>query len=119
MFEKIDKKVLAAAIVILIVVLAAGFFVYKYFVLDKEDVDSTTNQQASQPTQQSNLPIIDAPKVELKTSPVENKQQGSLFICADKCGDKVCQKAGEVCPENDNLNCACAETKLDCPQDCK
>ncbi len=118
MFSKIDKKVLVVAIVILIVVLVAGFFVYKYFILDRKDMNSTTNQQAVQPTQQSNLPIIEGPKVELQSPTVQTQQQDSLMICADRCGDNICQKAGQICPSNDNLNCACAETHADCPKDC-
>jgi len=122
MFTKIDKKILAVLVIVLVLVLGAGVFTYKALVLDKKSSnssqDSTIQQETNQEPQQNNAPIIDAPKIELKTGPVENNQEGSLFICADKCGDKICQKAGENCVNGDSLNCACAETVTDCPQDC-
>lgn len=42
---------------------------------------------------------------------------GFLTICADKCGDGVCQETDADC--DNNLNCICQETSQECPQDCK
>lgn len=44
----------------------------------------------------------------------EEQKGGGLFICADECGDGICQT--DVC--TDNFNCPCLETPEDCPQDC-
>ncbi len=123
MFATIDKKIFIIALVVLVLIIAAGFFAYQYFVQGKKNVIPANQQQVIQQPEQNNAPannapIIDVPKVELK-SPTSQPEGGGLMICADRCGDNICQKAGEICPENDSLNCACAETYLDCPQDCK
>ncbi len=108
-FSKIDKKILIIIGVILIIVLIAAFFVYKY----SKDVGKTVQNKEGE--------------VEIKTSgeqiitPSENTQnqnqpKGTLTVCADKCGDGICQPAGTIC--EDNLNCVCAETKINCSQDC-
>jgi len=44
----------------------------------------------------------------------EEQKSGGLFICADKCGDNICQS--EVC--TDDMNCPCIEDEKICPQDC-
>lgn len=119
-FLKIDKKVLVIVGVILIVVLIASFFTYKY----SKDLEKTL------PSNEMEVKI-EAPRVEVitpsKDQPNTNQPNNmpqvqlvpdeSLTVCLDKCGDGVCQSAGIICEEN--LNCICAETKLDCPQDCK
>lgn len=128
MFTKIDKKVLIVAIVVLLLVLGVVFFAYTYLVSGKKDLNSNNSQatqqqtiQAPQDNTQENNPIIEElekPQIQFQNPTIGTQEKGSLMICADKCGDGICQKAGEVCPENDHLNCACGETIQECPQDC-
>lgn len=122
-FLKIDKKILIILGIILIIALIAGFFVYKY----SKDVEKTVQNTESEtiiktPDEQIITPETTLPKQEKEQLPVNlvNPQvepQSGLVICADRCGDGICQPAGTIC--DDNLNCICAETKADCPSDCK
>lgn len=112
-FSKIDKKILIILSVILVVVLIAGFFVYKYL----KDVERTVQNNQEEV-------IIETPEQEQEQSPVnlgnlqiETQPQPGLTICVDKCGDGVCQALDPEC--KDSMNCTCAETKVDCPGDCK
>ncbi len=120
MFTKINKKIIIIFLIVLALVLVTGFVLCKY-VLGKKYLNSSNGaviqQQQASPAPQDNSPFkINAPKTELQT-PTQPK--GSLMICTVRCGDGICQRAGEVCPQNDNLNYACAETHANCPQDCK
>lgn len=119
-FQKIDKKVLVIVGVILIIVLIAAFFTYKY----SKDLEQTlenneVEMKIEDPREQVITPIENQPNQNQPNNmpQVQLKPQESLTICSDKCGDGVCQPANIVC--EDNLNCICAETKLDCPQDCR
>ena len=62
---------------------------------------------------QDNLPAIE---LEPSGIQLEGENSGSLTVCADKCGDGVCQETDNC---NDNFNCTCLESKSACPQDCK
>lgn len=108
--SKIDKKVLIIVCVILIVVLIAGFFIYRY----SKDLEKTVQNEEGEVKIETPSKQIIAPREDPQ---IETQTQPGLIICADKCGDGVCQPAGTIC--EDNLNCICAETKIDCPQDCK
>jgi len=108
-FPKIDKKVLVIVGVILIVVLIASFFIYQY----SKDLEKTVQLEKEEIK-------IETPGVEI-TAPNENQQnqdqqKGFLTVCADKCGDGICQPAGTC---NDKLDCVCVENTTECPQDCK
>ena len=109
-FSKIDKKILIIIGVILIVVLIAGFFVYKY----SKDLEETVENNKEEVKIETPGRQIITPSENVK---VEIQPQPGLTVCADKCGDGICQPAGTIC--EDNLNCICAEIKADCPQDCK
>ena len=117
-FSKIDRKILMTIGVILVVVLIASLFVYKY----SKDVGETVQDDEEEAIIETSDDQIIAPNENLQIEPGLPAQPGppaqpGLTICADKCGDGVCQPAGTVCA--DKLNCTCAETKADCPQDCK
>jgi len=54
-------------------------------------------------------------QVQKKEEPrIENV--GVITVCQYKCGDGICQKDDGVC---NDMNCICAETPKDCPEDCK
>ena len=122
-FFKIDRKILITIGIILAIALIAGLFVYKY----SRDVGKTeqSNKEESiieTPGEQIITPGAALPEQGQKQPPADlgNPQiepQPGLTVCADKCGDGICQPAGTIC--EDNLNCICAETKADCPSDCK
>ncbi|TSC94499.1 MAG: hypothetical protein CEN87_468 [Parcubacteria group bacterium Licking1014_1] len=99
MFSKIDKKVLITLIIVLAVILLVSFFAYKYF----KEIKITVEDSAGGAN-------IEAPEIEIEPQP-------GLFICADKCGDGLCQTSDPEC--KDNMNCVCPETKEECPEDCK
>ena len=112
-FLKIDRRILIAIGIVLIVALIAGFLVYRY----SRDIGETAQNNGSEI-------IIETPGEQIIT-PSENAQtepqpdlpvQPGLTVCADKCGDGICQPAGTIC--QDSLNCVCAETRADCPSDC-
>jgi hypothetical protein len=87
-----SKKILLV-ILFLILFLMVGFLVYKYVSQHSEEEVNGADQG--------------------------NGSTG-LFICADKCGDGVCQTSDPNCGESDsNLNCICPETQQECPQDCQ
>lgn len=110
-FSKIDKKILIILSVILIVVLVAGFFVYKYL-KDVEKIVQNNEEEVitETPEQGQEQPPVDLGNVQIETQP-------GLTICADKCGDGICQASDPEC--EDSMNCTCVETKADCPGDCK
>ena len=108
-FSKIDKKILVIVGVILIVVLIAGFFIYQYLKdLEKTVQNNEGEVKMETPGEQIIIPG-ENPQIEIQPQP-------GLTVCADKCGDGICQPAGTICESK--LNCVCAETKEDCPQDC-
>ena len=118
-FSKIDKKILIILGVILIVVLIAGFFVYKYL----KDVEKTVENNQEEAIIETSEQGQERPPVDLGNPQIEIQQQSGLpaqpglTICVDKCGDGVCQALDPEC--KDSMNCICAETKVDCPGDCK
>ncbi len=115
-FTKINKKILIIG-VILIATLIGGFFVYKYSKDIKKETE-TPIEQTITPDQSQNQPQVNVENPHIKTQPqLEPSTQTGFSVCVDKCGDGVCQPAGTIC--KDNLNCICAETKTDCPSDCK
>ena len=96
-------------------ILALGFAGYQYFSGRNLNIQSENGQNSFQ----------QAPKeAEKKDDTVDSEGEievitgggGGLTICADKCGDGVCQSQAEEC---ENLNCICFEDKQECPQDCK
>lgn len=105
-----NKKSLIILIINLIIVLAvltAGFFVFEYLKQKKSALQGSIGQEniennAEQPPEN--------PKVET------GKPTG-LFICADKCGDGICQESNDEC--KDNMNCVCPESKEECSADCQ
>ena len=112
-FSKIDKKILIILSVILIVVFFAGFFVYKYL----KDVEKTVQNNEEEVIIETSEQGQEQPPVDLGSPQIEIQSQPGLTICVDKCGDDICQALDPEC--KDNMNCTCAETKVDCPGDCK
>jgi len=125
MFTKIDKKVLIILIITLIIILASVFLIYKYIGSGKTGVENTTGgvsteeQKNQENSSKDNNTDDSTPQVEIKAEGItgDPSNGGMLIVCVDKCGDGVCQPAGTACV--DSLNCICAETKADCPGDCK
>jgi len=123
MFLKIDKKVLIVISVILAVVLIAAFVAYKYSsdaqraleTNNEENKIETANDQTVDLEETVSEQNGDKPSVDINIPTIDT--QPGLTVCVEKCGDGICQPAGTAC--NDNLNCTCAETREDCPQDCK
>lgn len=112
-----SKKNLLISIILISAIIVAGFLAYKY-------------QQSNKPSALNSIGGAGAELQEQKpdikpdsgnTNNPQNNNQGQpqpmFYVCQDKCGDGVCQPAGTIC--NNQLNCPCAETKEDCPQDCK
>mgnify|MGYP001566604446 CR=1 FL=1 len=112
-FLKIDKKILIILGIILVVVLIAGFFIYKY----SKDVEKTVQNNQEEEIIKTPRQGQEQPPVNLGNPQIEIQPQPGLTVCADRCGDGICQPANTIC--DDNLNCICAETKADCPGDCK
>jgi regulatory protein YycI of two-component signal transduction system YycFG len=114
-FSKIDKKILIIVGIIAIIILIAIFFAFKYSKLVGETV---RNEEESTTTGASNSDQIQ-PSISLEGIQIETDSglQSDFTICVQQCGDGICQPAGTICI--DNLNCVCAETKMDCPNDCK
>jgi len=102
-----NKKTLIVVIIVLVIAFlaVAGVMLFKY-----------SKNLASQNEEQTD--IIDNP-IDLSGIEVEGGEPSGLIICQDNCGDGICQKPNEPCENNDRLNCSCAETPQDCPQDCK
>ena len=116
-FSRIDKKVLMILVLTIIVVALFCLAVFKYLANSNIEVKNSAGGAQIEQQEQTN----NTPEVEIEASGVEVQGQqgtGSLIICADKCGDLVCQTADTSC-EQGSLNCPCPETNQDCPQDCK
>jgi hypothetical protein len=100
-----NKKILLVIIILVILAIISGLAFLNY----SKNLNSQSNKQKDIPENPVNI---------------ENVQingggdQGGLIICVDNCGDGICQKAGDPCENNDNLNCSCPETLQDCPKDC-
>jgi flagellar basal body-associated protein FliL len=107
-----NKKNLLVSIILILAILVAGILGYMYFKNNKTNI-------------QNSFGGIETKLEEIKTEPVEpaNNQpdpeelKPGLYVCQDQCGNGICQPAGTAC--KGELSCPCAETKEDCPQDCK
>lgn len=121
---ELNKKNLIILIVILAIVLVAGFFAYKYFLGVKSENNNPAdgqNQQEAGNVPENSGEQENFPQIELEAGGVKTEggnTGGGLIICADKCGDGVCQKTDPSCTAG-NMNCTCPETSQECPQDCK
>jgi len=114
-FSKIDKKILIIVGVIAIIILIAIFFAFEY---SKSVGETVQNEEESTTIGASNSDQIQSPvSLEGIQAETESGLQSDFTICVQRCGDGICQPAGTICI--DNLNCVCAETKVDCPNDCK
>lgn len=116
-----DKKIVIISIVVLILALVTAFLGYRYFMpKETENVDSFINNvPADQQTNQTET-AEDMPGVEVGGGGITVEgytDGGGLTICADKCGDGICQKTNTECSDK-NLNCVCVEVPEECPQDC-
>lgn len=104
------NKILMIVILVVPLLFIGGFSLYKHIVPTKTDYiiretgdnsEKTSNNTADQKNKIEDIPT-------------------GLYVCADRCGDNICQFADPECgEENTNLNCICPETNQDCPQDCK
>jgi len=110
-----NKKIIILLVIALLLVLGFGFLIYQYFttISNSQTPPTENSQNFGQETQPENNIEIGPDGIE-----VNGGNQGGLVICADKCGDGICQKEDTAC-EGGNLNCVCQETSADCPQDCK
>lgn len=129
---EINKKNLIAGLIIMALLLGTGFFVYQYFFKGRSRQNGTDTGIATGSSQPSNNSSRDnsgevgnsnqsLPDIEINIGGIQSQSPnagGSLSICADACGDSICQKADTKC-EGDNFNCVCPETSANCPQDCK
>ncbi|MEK7562421.1 MAG: hypothetical protein AAB509_01955 [Patescibacteria group bacterium] len=109
-----NKKILIIIIVAAITILVAGFLVFKYLGQAK---GINTENTAGGANIEKPAESTDVPKVEIEAVGGTGKG-GGLTICADRCGDNVCQNTAPECAES-SLNCVCVETPQDCPADCK
>lgn len=110
-----NKKILLIIILLVVVLVIAGYLGFNYYkeVNKGEDIQENLENDTSSD-------IIDNP-VQIQDIQVNNDGDNprGLLVCVDACGDGVCQRAGDPCGDAGNLNCSCAETPQDCPQDCK
>ncbi len=90
-----DKKFLIILVAVLVVILLLGIAAYRYLIADKANIQNSVGGIGTE---------------------IETQPQTGLFICADKCGDGVCQAPD---PECKSMNCVCLENQQECPQDCK
>jgi hypothetical protein len=102
----------------------AGFFAYAYksFNLKNSNIDNSlggaNTEFPADEISESNKTGIE---VEIQTDAIQSEGEnggGTLTICLDECGNGTCQIEDTECAEN-GMNCVCAETPEDCPQDCK
>ena len=100
MFQTDKKNIITAVIIFLIAVLAIGAFGWYFYSVSGPSVPAENN-----PLENSEIQI-------------ETRSKGGLHICADKCGDGVCQRVDLECSK-DSVNCICQEDINECPEDCK
>lgn len=110
-----NKKILVILIIVIVMILIGSFL---FFNKAKAPINNNNQKIEVTPQQQ---PTSNQPEV--KVEHPEVKAQGSLgggilTICELKCGDGICETEQNVC--KNGVPCGvCAETKADCPQDCK
>lgn len=129
MFSKIDRKILLILLASLVIIVAIIFIIYKYVSLPIVTVENSAggaqNEQGviDNNTVPENTSGIDTPSAKIDAGGVGatgTSGEGVLSICLDMCGDGVCQETDPNCGKPDNdLNCICAESVQECPQDCK
>ncbi|MEK7664914.1 MAG: hypothetical protein AAB361_02110 [Patescibacteria group bacterium] len=122
MFLKTDKKILIMLVVIILVSLLAGVFIFKYLKETREKIQEYSKEEATGDQEELDENFLqpqeeEQPSFEVEISNPEAGAKPGFFICQDKCGDGVCQISGQECQEE--MNCACLETKEECPADCK
>jgi len=116
-FSKIDKKVLIWLVIALVVILLIGIGIFRYISksgIEVQDSAGGIKTEALGTDNNTSQLQIQAGDVQVEG----NNGGGTLTVCADECGDGVCQK-DNICDVNNNLNCICSETPQECPQDCK
>ncbi len=131
MFSEKSKKTLIYVIVIVVAILLGGLVLYKYAVIKPfVDVKNTAGGAQTEQTPETILATPSAspqPKVNIQHIPTPTDTGETLgkngdngfSVCANKCGDGICQKEDSGCDNANNLNCACPETPQECPQDCE
>lgn len=108
------EKRLITSIIAVVAVLIIGTIIYSAMAKPAGYVNNSNNIENSAVPSASPNPSTNI-SVEVKT---DGNNSGGLLICADQCGDGICQEKDLSCKEG-NLNCICPETKDDCPKDCK
>jgi hypothetical protein len=121
MLTKTHKIVIGAGLCL--IVLVVGALLYYQLVMQKSSTQNTTQTtqatSVTAPNEDNNQsPNVDVALPDNGIQYTPGNGGGTLTICQDKCGDGICQAKDATCPSGD-LNCACAETKQECPQDCK
>ena len=120
MFSKIDKKLLFICAGLLTLILLGGFLVFKYIARNEVNIKNVSNgiQTETAETPQNKAgegeKQIQNQPAQIQGVKVEG-DIGGLLVCADQCGDGICQAGQKEC---NNLNCICYEDKNECPQDC-
>lgn len=107
-----NKKKLTVILLILVLILIAGFFLFKDI---KKDNFGIENSLGGSNTESQTIEV--SPGIEVTAQGTNGG--GQLTICADNCGDKVCQQPTAECGKEGNLDCICPEDPETCPQDCK
>lgn len=109
-----NKKILIILIIVIVMILIGSFLFFnkaKAPINNNQKIELTPKQQ---PT--SNQPEVKVENPEVKAQ--GSLGGGTLTICEMKCGDGICETEQNVC--KNGVPCGvCAETKDDCPQDCK
>ena len=104
MFQPDKKNIIIAVTVFLVAVLAIGAFGWYYY-------------GASGPLPPAGNTLSENNPLENSGIEIETGSRGGLHICADKCGDCVCQQVDLECAK-DSTNCVCQEDSNECPEDC-
>ncbi|OGZ64579.1 MAG: hypothetical protein A3A98_03425 [Candidatus Staskawiczbacteria bacterium RIFCSPLOWO2_01_FULL_40_39] len=119
MFAKINKRVLIIGAISLVAFLAIGLAFYLYLFSAKPEAEDTNIGHVEIPSEdedsnaspsESGIEIIEK----------EGSPKGGLTICADKCGNGICEnKEEDLKCKDGSPNCVCPESLQVCPQDCK
>lgn len=119
MFTKIDKKILIISIAAIVLILLAGFLAFEYLTKPENKIENSIGGTGTEIQPDNQNSGEEVPKIGVNVGGVQTEggNQKGLTICSDKCGDGVCQAADPECKKD--MNCICAETPQDCPQDCK